>query len=48
MKDITRHWLDFAHADLKNCGKILDDPTLTHIVAFHSLQAVEKSFKALL
>ena len=48
MKASTRQWLDFAKADLLNCKRILDDDFLTAIVAFHSQQAVEKCFKALI
>ena len=48
MKTSTRQWLDFAKADLLNCERILDDDFLTAIVAFHSQQAVEKCFKALI
>ena len=48
MKVSTRQWLDFAKADLQNCNRILDDDFLTAIVAFHSQQAAEKSFKALI
>ena len=48
MKVSTQQWLDSAKADLLNCDRILDDDFLTAIVAFHSQQAVEKSFKALI
>jgi HEPN domain-containing protein len=48
MKASTQQWLEFAKADLINCERILDDEFLTAIVAFHSQQAVEKSFKALI
>jgi HEPN domain-containing protein len=48
MKASTRQWLDFAKADLVNCERILDDKFLTAIVAFHSQQAVEKCFKAII
>ena len=48
MKTSTRQQLDFAKADLLNCERILDDDFLTAIVAFHSQQAVEKCFKALI
>jgi HEPN domain-containing protein len=48
MKISTQQWLDFAKADLLNCERILDDDFLTAIVAFHSQQAVEKCFKALI
>ena len=48
MKASTQQWLDFAKADLLNCDRILDDEFLAAIVAFHSHQAVEKCFKALI
>ncbi|MBN1927475.1 MAG: HEPN domain-containing protein [Prolixibacteraceae bacterium] len=48
MKASTRQWLEYALADLRSCEKILDDDFLTTIVAFHSQQAVEKCFKALI
>lgn len=48
MKASTRQWLDLAKADLLNCERILNDEFLTAIVAFHSQQAVEKCFKALI
>ncbi len=47
MKAITKEWLDYAKADLKCCEKIIEDPSLTNIVAFHSQQAVEKCFKGI-
>jgi HEPN domain-containing protein len=48
MRASTQQWLDYAKADLINCERIVDDEFLTAIVAFHSQQAVEKSFKALI
>ncbi len=48
MKASTQQWLELAKADLLNCERILDDEFLTSIVAFHSQQAVEKCFKALI
>ena len=48
MKASTQQWLDLAKADLLNCERIFDDEFLTAIVAFHSQQAVEKCFKALI
>lgn len=48
MKASTHQWLDLAKADLLNCDRILDDEFLTAIVAFHSQQAVEKCFKAII
>jgi len=48
MRENTREWIMYASADLRNCEKILDDEFLTNIVAFHSQQAVEKCFKAII
>lgn len=41
-------WLKAAYSDLRAIEHMLDDSFLTHIVAFHSQQAIEKSFKAIL
>lgn len=48
MKRQTEHWLDSAEDDLAVIEKIMDDEYLTHMVAFHSQQAIEKSIKAVL
>ena len=48
MKTTTQEWLKFAEADIMSCRKLLDEESLSNIVAFHSQQAVEKSFKALI
>jgi HEPN domain-containing protein len=48
MKATTKEWLDFAKADILICERIIDDDFLTNILAFHSQQAVEKCFKALI
>lgn len=48
MSPIVSGWLESAQGDLKNISYIIVDEDLTHIVAFHSQQCVEKSFKALL
>ena len=47
-KKQAREWLLSAYADLKNIQYILNDEFLTHVVAFHSQQAIEKSLKATL
>lgn len=46
MKEITQHWLNSANDDLKIIDIIIDESSLTHQVAFHAQQAIEKSFKA--
>jgi len=48
MKQISKEWLNLALTDIKSCEKILDDSFLTNIVAFHTQQAIEKSFKAVI
>jgi len=46
MKETTKEWLDFAGKDMIACERLVDDPSLTTIVAFHAQQTVEKCFKA--
>ena len=41
-------WLNAARDDLRLLDKILDDPDLTYLAAFHAQQAIEKSLKSLL
>ena len=41
-------WLKSAFFDLITIEEIINNDMLTHIVAFHSQQAIEKSFKAIL
>ncbi|MEA3545636.1 MAG: HEPN domain-containing protein [Thermodesulfobacteriota bacterium] len=48
MKSLTNAWLDAAKNDLDVIDRIIKDDHLTHIVAFHAQQAVEKCFKALM
>ncbi|MBU1667590.1 HEPN domain-containing protein [bacterium] len=48
MSYLVDGWLESASGDLQNIEYIIKDENLTHIVAFHSQQCVEKSFKALL
>ena len=47
-KNAAKHWILSAKADLKSIGHMISDEFLTHIVAFHAQQCVEKCFKALL
>ena len=47
-REIAREWLRSAEADLRTIERILDDESLTHVVAFHAQQCVEKCLKALL
>ena len=48
MSDMTKEWLGVAYDDLLTIEEIKDNAHLTHIVAFHAQQCVEKSFKAIL
>ena len=48
MNTLTQEWLNAAQDDLLTMERILDDAHLTHIVAFHAEQAVEKCLKAML
>ncbi len=48
MKKITEYWLQSAESDLILIHSIIDQETLTHQVAFHAQQAIEKFFKAII
>ena len=48
MKKISDEWLKAAADDLSVIAKIISDDHLTHMVAFHSQQAIEKSLKAVM
>jgi HEPN domain-containing protein len=48
MRTFTLEWLKASNDDLLTISKLLNDAHLTHIVAFHAQQSIEKSFKALL
>ena len=48
MKVVTQEWLNRAKDDLDVTEEIIELPHLTNIVAFHSQQSIEKSFKAIL
>jgi len=45
---MAQEWLKSAIGDLQTIEEIINNEHLTHIVAFHSQQCIEKSFKALL
>jgi len=47
-KESAQAWLLSALADLRNIEHITSDDFLTHMVAFHAQQCVEKCFKAML
>ncbi len=46
MKKLTEEWLKAAEDDLRVIERIRRDKHLTHMVAFHAQQAVEKVLKA--
>jgi len=48
MKQITREWFHAAHDDILIIEEVIDKEFLSHLVAFHAQQAIEKSFKAVL
>ncbi len=48
MQEITKHWINSSESDLMIIRKIKDDLYLTHQIAFHAQQAIEKLFKAVL
>lgn len=48
MKKQTEYWLESAKDDLLLIKEIIEKEYLSHIVAFHSQQAIEKSMKAVL
>lgn len=48
MRAFTEEWLKAARDDLLTIEEILDNPHLTHIVAFHAQQCAEKSMKAII
>lgn len=47
MKPLSREWLKAARDDLAVIEKIASEASLSHMVAFHAQQCIEKSFKAL-
>ncbi len=46
--NISKEWLKASMDDLKIISRILDMEDLSHMIAFHSQQSIEKSFKALI
>jgi HEPN domain-containing protein len=48
MKQLTKAWLIAAGDDIITVEHLLHNPILTNIVAFHSQQAIEKTFKAIM
>jgi len=48
MKNSTSNWLKFAQSDLETINEIIHNENLTHVIAFHSQQCIEKSLKAII
>ena len=48
MKNSALAWLSAAEDDLILIREICHNQSLTHLVAFHAQQAIEKSFKAVI
>ncbi len=48
MKSLTKAWINAAKDDLDVINRIIEDVHLSHIVAFHAQQSVEKCFKAVM
>ena len=48
MRAFTKEWLKASRDDLLTIEEIIDNPHLTHIVAFHAQQCVEKAMKAII
>lgn len=48
MKKVTEEWLRAADDDLRVIERICGDEYLTHMLAFHAQQAVEKTLKAVI
>ncbi len=44
----AKEWLKSAYGDIRSIHYIVRDPFLTHMVAFHAQQAIEKSLKAVI
>ena len=47
-RELAGEWLKSAASDLETIDAILENENLTHVVAFHAQQCVEKALKALL
>lgn len=47
MKSLSQEWLKAANDDLAVIEKIVSEESLSHMVAFHAQQCIEKSLKAL-
>ena len=48
MTTIANEWLNAANDDLLVIESIIENESITHMVAFHAQQCIEKCFKAVL
>jgi len=48
MRAFTKEWLRAVYDDLLTVEELIDNPNLTHILAFHTQECAEKLFKAIL
>jgi HEPN domain-containing protein len=48
MRAFTKEWLKAAEDDLMTIEEIIENDQLTHVVAFHSQQCIEKVMKAII
>jgi HEPN domain-containing protein len=48
MNKVSKEWIQSAESDLAIIRHIIHDETLTHQVAFHAQQAIEKCLKAII
>ena len=46
--EIAQEWLKASYSDLVLIEEIINNDFLTHMVAFHSQQSLEKTFKSVL
>ena len=47
-EELAKAWLEASYSDLAVIKEIIHIDYLSHMVAFHSQQSIEKSFKAIL
>ena len=47
-RELAKEWLKAAKYDLDAINYLIDIEHLTNVVVFHSQQAIEKSFKAII
>ena len=47
-RKLAIEWLKASYSDLVLIAEIIDNDFLTHMIAFHSQQSIEKAFKAIM